>query len=252
MEVHHHPHVENLLAGQAGKKFKEYFLEFLMIFLAVTLGFFAENIRENISDRAREKEYIKSMVEDLRTDTLNLSLMGREEDSINHSIDTILLYYNDFGNPSNLTLNRNIYSLLGYPVFIYTDRTMQQLKNSGGMRLITNRTAADAITRYDNNVRNLQNDAVFVDNYFQFLTQQRTSIMNMQAVDTDFNLKPAEEIKEQKQHYVVTKNAEMLMKFKNSIYELARYHSHDRSSQQQLKQEAAALISLLKKEYRLK
>ncbi len=35
----HYPHIENLSSGQAGKKFKEYFLEFLMIFLAVIHGF---------------------------------------------------------------------------------------------------------------------------------------------------------------------------------------------------------------------
>ncbi len=39
MEVHHHPHVENLSAGQAGKGIKEYFFEFIMIFLAVIHGF---------------------------------------------------------------------------------------------------------------------------------------------------------------------------------------------------------------------
>ncbi|HEY1871477.1 MAG TPA: hypothetical protein VGG71_10485, partial [Chitinophagaceae bacterium] len=157
MEVHKHPHHVT-----HKKKWGEYFLEFLMIFFAVTLGFVAENIRENIAERSRENEYIKSMIEDLRNDTLNLAWLGQVDDSINHSIDTILLYYNDFGNSSNLALNRNIYSLLGYPVFTYTDRTIQQLKNSGGMRLIKNRTAADEITRYDNNVRNLQNNAAFV------------------------------------------------------------------------------------------
>src|SRR5205085_173844 len=46
---------------------------FLMIFLAVTLGFFAESIRESISDSAKEKEYIVSMIEDAKTDTLNIS-----------------------------------------------------------------------------------------------------------------------------------------------------------------------------------
>src|ERR1022692_3366161 len=61
MEVHHHPY--------AGKKsFKEYFLEFLMIFLAVTLGFFAESYREYLSEHNREKEYIQSLVEDLKND----------------------------------------------------------------------------------------------------------------------------------------------------------------------------------------
>src|SRR3954462_6282708 len=66
MEVHHHPHVEK-------KNFKEYFLEFLMIFLAVTLGFFAESFREHLSDSVKEKEYIVSMIEDAKTDTLNIS-----------------------------------------------------------------------------------------------------------------------------------------------------------------------------------
>ena len=62
MEVHHHPKVEK-------KNFKEYFLEFLMIFLAVTLGFFAENIREKISDERQVRQYIESMLRDLKSDT---------------------------------------------------------------------------------------------------------------------------------------------------------------------------------------
>jgi hypothetical protein len=66
MEVHHHPQVEK-------KNFKEYFLEFIMIFLAVTLGFFAEQMRESVADHNRGKEFMKSMVEDLKTDTANIS-----------------------------------------------------------------------------------------------------------------------------------------------------------------------------------
>ncbi len=62
MEVHHHPNVEK-------KNFKEYLLEFLMIFLAVTMGFFAESIRENLADHSKEKEYIQSMIADLKNDT---------------------------------------------------------------------------------------------------------------------------------------------------------------------------------------
>src|ERR1700761_8268174 len=61
MEVHHHPHVEK-------RSFKEYFLEFIMIFLAVTMGFFAESIRESISDSGKEKEYMVTMIEDLKKD----------------------------------------------------------------------------------------------------------------------------------------------------------------------------------------
>ena len=68
MEVHHHPDLHH-----RKKHWKEYFLEFLMIFLAVTLGFFAEQIREGFTDHIREKEYMKLMIEDLKSDTVLLS-----------------------------------------------------------------------------------------------------------------------------------------------------------------------------------
>jgi hypothetical protein len=68
MDVHHHPDLHH-----KKKNFKEYVLEFLMIFLAVALGFFAENIREHLSDSAKEKEYIKSLVQDLKLDQQVLS-----------------------------------------------------------------------------------------------------------------------------------------------------------------------------------
>ena len=44
-----------------------------MIFLAVTLGFFAESFREYLGDRSKEKEYVRSFIQDLKTDTINLN-----------------------------------------------------------------------------------------------------------------------------------------------------------------------------------
>lgn len=37
-----------------------------MLFATVTLGFFAEKIREGFIEKEREKEYVGSMLEDLR------------------------------------------------------------------------------------------------------------------------------------------------------------------------------------------
>jgi hypothetical protein len=71
MEVHHHP---DLHPRHHKKKFSEYFLEFLMIFLAVSMGFIAENLREGRSERAKEKEFIISLVKDLQEDTAHLKV----------------------------------------------------------------------------------------------------------------------------------------------------------------------------------
>ena len=89
MEVHHHPDVHH-----KKKHFKEYFLEFIMIFLAVTLGFVAEQIREDFTDHSREKEYMKLMVEDLKSDTVSLSSNIRLRQQRNDMIDSLIYLKN--------------------------------------------------------------------------------------------------------------------------------------------------------------
>src|SRR5258706_15415868 len=58
-----------------GKKFWHYFYEFLMLFLAVFCGFLAENFREHQVEKERGEEYIHSLYEDLKTDTMRLTLI---------------------------------------------------------------------------------------------------------------------------------------------------------------------------------
>ncbi|MEI7422250.1 MAG: hypothetical protein WCK18_09150 [Prolixibacteraceae bacterium] len=68
METHaHHLH------HAPGKKIWHYFFEFLMLFFAVFCGFIAENWREQLQEHRREKEFIHSIVEDLKSDTLHSS-----------------------------------------------------------------------------------------------------------------------------------------------------------------------------------
>src|SRR6478735_6016774 len=73
MEVHHHSHTPDPDSHRGRKKWTHYFFEFIMLFLAVFAGFLAENWREHIVERKREKEYIRSMIEDLKLDTAGLS-----------------------------------------------------------------------------------------------------------------------------------------------------------------------------------
>ena len=66
MEVHHHSHTSR-------KKWTHYFWEFFMLFLAVTAGFLVENQREHYIEHKREKQFISTMVEDLKSDTAQLT-----------------------------------------------------------------------------------------------------------------------------------------------------------------------------------
>jgi hypothetical protein len=144
MEVHHHPQVEK-------KNFREYFLEFIMIFLAVTMGFFAESIRESISDNHKEKEYIRSFIEDLKKDSVALTQYIHI--SIPYSrkwMDSQIVLLQS---PSFKGLEKKIYqafaiaNIWDYNYF-KTSRTLSQL-NTEGFRLIKNRLAVEAITGWE-------------------------------------------------------------------------------------------------------
>jgi hypothetical protein len=147
MEVHHHPDLHH-----KKKNFKEYFLEFLMIFLAVTLGFFAESFREHLVNKAREVQYIHSFYEDLKSDQKNLPdlINAIEIQQVQPGESLPLL----FDKASTTTPADSIYYFLrkfirqqGIRAFI-TDKTIEQIKNAGEMRLITNKPIADSLTNY--------------------------------------------------------------------------------------------------------
>lgn len=54
------------------KRLKDYFFDFFMLFLAVTLGFFVNSLNENQSDRQQEKQYMASLITDLKIDTAEI------------------------------------------------------------------------------------------------------------------------------------------------------------------------------------
>jgi hypothetical protein len=150
MEVHKHPHHVT-----HKKKWAEYLLEFFMLFLAVFLGFFAENIREHQVEKERGEEYVRSFVEDLMKDTAQYTLLISEltgQDSITNNI--LDCYETVSRNVASADCLENItYNLAGFTDFVYTDRTIQQLKNAGGLRLIKDKSIADSIISYDAAVR---------------------------------------------------------------------------------------------------
>jgi hypothetical protein len=145
MEVHHHPNAEK-------KSFKSYFLEFLMIFLAVTLGFFAENLREHIVNTEKEKQYIKSLFEDLSNDENKLLVLihSIERQQIGPADSLQLLFSKgDIKKQANTIYvsARAITRQQGINSYV-TDRTITQLRNSGEIRLIRNKQVTDSIVDY--------------------------------------------------------------------------------------------------------
>lgn len=153
MEVHHHSH------SHEKKSWKAYFWEFLMLFLAVTLGFFVENQREHYVEGKREREYIRSMIEDLKTDTKYFAteMIGRKQNRIMTDSLINLLSKKDrteFEQQRMYYFAR--YCIAGVELPQFHDRTYDQMKSSGNLRLIREKNIADSISDYYFNAKEIQ------------------------------------------------------------------------------------------------
>ncbi len=125
-----------------------------MLFLAVFCGFLAEWKLENTIEHHREKQFIHSLVEDLKRDTARLTLYIRFNQGILNYCDSAqhLIANTDIFKNSNSFYDYSS-ELARFMRYYPTDRTMQQLKNAGNMRLIRNWNISNAITDYDNKTK---------------------------------------------------------------------------------------------------
>jgi hypothetical protein len=150
MEVHHHSHT-------ARKKWSHYFWEFLMLFLAVFCGFLAEYSLEHKIEKDREKQYIRSFVEDLEMDTVTLNSRIAYCNITIARVDSAIAIFN------GQRLNdhaADIYYFLRWmhrsDVFSVNDKTIIQLRNAGGMRLVANKSVSDSMIEYYREVDHLK------------------------------------------------------------------------------------------------
>jgi len=249
MEVHHHS-----LHGK--KKWTEYFWEFFMLFLAVTLGFFVENQREHLIEHKREKQYMLTLLEDLRKDIAELehdtAFWKRQVASINTIRNQII---KPEGERNKLLLYKYASYMRWYQKFVYHDRTIAQLKNGGNFRLIRNSGVADSLIEYDAHViTNLRDMEILSNDLWQQLNYLVNKIFNSAYHEdprVSFNIDSAAKID--------SKPIEMRKGTDNELFEfynilgyfkglnMIRNYEHDI-----LLTKANNLVELIKKEYHIK
>lgn len=179
MEVHHHGHVHEK------KKWKEYVFQFFMLFLAVFCGFLAEYQLEHVVEHNREEQYIKSFIEDLKSDTAKINEVIQTTTGWQHkmfdSLMGVIKQPDFFQHPENAS--KYYTSIFALNLFYHTDRTMQQLKNSGGLRLIRKQSVSDSIMQYDNMVKLILEQAQDVYNSNQSAIRSALQIFDANAGD---------------------------------------------------------------------
>ena len=223
-----------------------------MLFLAVFCGFLAEYQLEHKIERDRETTYIKSMIEDLKADTLSLSdhLVFRSDRRRRLDSLSYLLQQSDYNNHTSLIY---FYARWGArnPSFFLTDRTLSQLKNSGGMRLIRKVAASDAIVGYDAQIKFLSNQylgleqEVVKDHFRRMESLFDGNVLDQMYGDTIL-------IVPEGNPPLLTTDKKLINEFVSHLHFLKSLNSRNLFFEGNLKQQAAATIEILKKEYRLK
>lgn len=133
------------------EKSKDYIFQFLMLFLAITAGFFVENKREQYIENQNEKQYARSLYEDLKTDTAVIQRVLKYKIWSAEKMDSL----------TNILLSDNIQEnneLIYYfermlkvnDQFTSQDVTYQQLQSSGNFRFFDNKELYREISDYYN------------------------------------------------------------------------------------------------------
>ena len=143
-----------------------YFFEFLMMFLAVFLGFLADNIRERLVEKKQERVYLQNMREDLRADILLSGNYAKNNIVVFELIDTLVRLIKDPERKQHIT--KLAYTarmvLPQFKQLYLTERTYEQMKSSGTLRLISNQDVANSISYYYHSVNELKkyNESIMV------------------------------------------------------------------------------------------
>lgn len=246
MEVHQHTHTPR-------KKWTHYFWEFLMLFLAVFCGFLAEYQLEHQIEKDREKQYIYSILEDLREDTLVLADNIHQFNEHITRNDTLIRLLNS---PDIKDHGSDLYYLgrrasRSVRLAIH-DATIQQLKNSGGLRLVRNQKVSKAVIEYYNRL-------VFID-YLQAIAFNEADEYRKMAIDV-FHPVLFNEIVNAADNSVMRPpgNPALLTYEPKTLIRLSGMVSYIRNTklglakaETEMKDAARELIGLIKKEYHLK
>ena len=226
-----------------------------MLFLAVFCGFLAENIREHYIENKRERKYIRSLINDLKADTTSLSnyIILRQGKAI--KIDS-LVYLLTSGKHKEMGAETYFYArwITRVPSFIPSNGTIQQLKNSGSLRLVQDQSLIDSILAYDGRtVFQQRQDDVDISNQNKFKDIGgeifRADIFYHIMDSTNVNI--GRMIKPPGNPQLLTEDSKIINKIAFLVQYEASVLKINSSTAQNLKNRAARLIKMLEEKYKL-
>lgn len=222
-----------------------------MLFLAVFCGFLAEYKLEHKIERDREKKYMTTMIEYLKTDSAMFELNIRERISRIAMMDSLVTL---LSSPYQDLKGNDIYFFarsISPPTNIFpNDRTIQQLKSSGNLRLIRNKNISNEIMTYDQFIRQAlfeMDDEIEIRGEYRRIASKvfKTAVFH-EMISKDTIAKPVGSPK------LYTTNPDLVNELIGAIQYFKRVHQAQLIRSEKMLIQAKQLRNFIKKEYHLK
>lgn len=174
---------QNLLTENKFSKYLLYAIgEIILVVIGILIALGINNWNQKNSDRKIEKDYISSLIEDAKTDLSNFEnaiALNEQRVKILDSLSSKCFNYNSKDNKDPELMIWYV-SSLKYPDFIaQTERTLSQLKNSGGMRFIKDKNKIDAIIEYENSFKSIYNQQIWYEDGLKDLLNAGVTVFNL-------------------------------------------------------------------------
>lgn len=171
---------KNLLnEGKISKYFKYAIGEIVLVVIGILIALQLNNWKETNAERKIERDYIISLIEDITKDTDNFNTAINQNKQRVKNLDSFASLCFNYEKDNDYKIFYRYMVSLRHPDFVsQTDRTLAQLKNAGGMRLITKKTTADSIIQYEDYFKKLTNQQGWCEGMLKDLLNAGISIFN--------------------------------------------------------------------------
>lgn len=245
MEVHHHAH-----HGHEKKTWKSYFWEFFMLFLAVFCGFLAEYQLEHKIETDREDIYIKNLLEDLNDDLKSYADYNTNFAIRKRAIDSLFVL---FKLPNRNAHMADIYFIarkitMTASVLIPNERTYEQMKNSGHLRLIHKKNTATAVSKYYLDIQAIIGQNIVIRDRLTLYQNEMGNLFDAEILWQIFN---SGQLPSNKILKLLSEDPKIINKYLSDAqyYIATHFRQNDRANEAAKK--CRELIELIKTEYKL-
>ena len=228
-----------------------------MLFLAVFCGFLAEYQLEHKIERERERQYMKGMIDDLVTDTTNISNTIAFVYRISDGLDSLQenLYNPETAADHTIAIYRQSGKYLRRFAVNFSDQTATQLRNAGTLRLIRERAVVNAIADYWRGIRQVERIEDRLDESVDVIANLCDNIINRNNY-LGFSMRDSvtglSEVSVKAEARLLSTDNVLILNFANKTNRLqSRIQNFYIRSLRNLKEDAHKLIELIKKEYQI-